>query len=98
MKRNHRRAWVPALFILLMVFSCSGYIVLAAEPDCVGGDCAACAHIHLCIGMLRSLGSAYALLLTGVIISGMTRLRVLRAGDEAIAPGTPVLLKVRRNI
>ena len=85
---------VLALFLLVALLLSVAYIVVAAEHDCVGENCATCRQVEQCEHFLRLL------LCTSVAVggtAGVFRLALLRRRhDEGYAEVfSPVTYKVK---
>lgn len=61
MSKQRFRGLLALALALVMLFSVL-YIALEAEHDCHGEDCAVCARIAVCEGLLKALALACAVL------------------------------------
>lgn len=83
-------ACVLALILLFSVF----FIVLEADHDCAGEDCAVCAVLNVCETLLHRLAGFGAAVLTALFAAAV---KAFAAGRYALdaAPITPVSLRVK---
>ena len=82
-----------ALLVFVMLFSVL-FIVLEADHDCCGEDCAVCAQIRACEDLLRNLLTSTALV--GAAWCLYALIRILADADRCpAAPRTLIVLKVK---
>ncbi len=67
MKKQHRKAVLAVLLAFVMLFSVL-YVVLEADHECSGEDCAVCAQIRACMNLIRNLLPVAAVLTTAGLI------------------------------
>ncbi len=70
MGNKRRRAILAAVLALVLLFLVL-HVVLEAEHDCHGDDCAICARLHTCVELLRSLALTLVLALTALAACGL---------------------------
>lgn len=67
MIKKRRLAVFAVLLAVMMLFSAL-YIVLEADHDCHGEDCAICSQICACLNLLQNLSLALSLLAAAAIL------------------------------
>ena len=64
-RKRYAAVWAFAL-VVVMLLSCL-FIVLEADHDCCGAHCAVCAHISVCLDLLRSSAVALTVFTAAVL-------------------------------
>lgn len=82
-----------ALLAFAMLFSVC-FIVVAADHDCTGTDCAVCHQIQTCQKMLEQLSASCTASAGTAALCFFTLLLVLR-GQNILAAASPVSWKVK---